>query len=272
MVASVLVLTSGVGLFSALRVMHEPLAHLPRAAGPERSFAIATEAAPAAPAAPFQSRFPADDRPVVEVSADLHALRLDRAEPSTPVDPPPAQSELAAGAASIPEPADTVTPLDPAADSPVEKPTGQFVPVAEMASIELPVPTPDATRAIDPAIAIPLPEAAPPQREVQSSEPAKAKPRPRAAAKAKATRPHPVAKRAVRQHVAARPRRVRRARARSHETAATAEAQSAFPGIPFQDQGFQNPFQSHDAQAQRRAGGGGAMGGPFFPIKGVDPY
>ena len=96
MLASIVVLSGGFGLFASLRVMHEPLTHLPPGAGPPQSFADNTDA-PATPTtvAPFQSRFPADSRPIVQVAADLHALRLDRDETSAPIEPPAAQQEVA---------------------------------------------------------------------------------------------------------------------------------------------------------------------------------
>ncbi len=101
MLASIVVLSGGFGLFASLRVMHEPLTHLPPGAGPPQSFADNTDV-PAAPAivAPFQSRFPADSRPIIQVAADLQALRLDRGETSAPIEPPAAQQAVTADAAA----------------------------------------------------------------------------------------------------------------------------------------------------------------------------
>ena len=50
--------------------------------------------------APFQSRFPADSRPIIQVAADLQALRLDRGETSAPIEPPAAQQAVTADTAA----------------------------------------------------------------------------------------------------------------------------------------------------------------------------
>jgi hypothetical protein len=257
MLVSILVLSGGLGLFAALRVMHEPLTHLPPGAGPPQSFADNTDAT-ATPAilAPFQSRFPADSRPIVQVAADLHALRLDRDETSAPIEPPAAQQEVKADAAAQAQPAevpDSAKALDPATARPESDETPDTA-TSEVASIELPAP--DATRAVDPTEIVPLPKAAPPQTS----------------AKPKATRPRAVAKRAVRQRVASRTRRARRPRARDSGEA-TAAAQPAFPGPPFQDHMFQSQMPAaQNTRSQRRAGGSAPMGGPFLPATAIDPY
>jgi hypothetical protein len=277
MLASIVVLSGGFGLFASLRVMHEPLKHLPPGAGPPQSFADNTEVpAAAAIVAPFQSRFPADSRPIIQVAADLQALRLDRGETSAPIEPPAAQQAVTADTAAQVQTAE-IPDSAMALDSPTVRPASDATPdiatsdtatsdtatpntvTSEIASIELP---PDATRAVDPMEIVPLPKAAP----AQTSAKAKAT-RPRAVA------PRTVAKRAVHQRVATRTRRARRPRAHDSGEAATAAAQPAFPGQPFQDHTFQSQMPApQNTRSQRRAGGSGPMGGPFVPATAIDPY
>ena len=281
MLASILVLSGGFGLFASLRVRHEPLTHLSPSAGPPQLFADnASPSATPAVMAPFQSRFPADSNPTVAV-AEPQAPRIDRDETPAPIEPPAAQAPIEPPAAQPEVTADATTPAQPAEVSDGAKPldlspvspASEATPTpkpesapAEVAAIA--PPDPDTTGTIDPAAVVPLPKAAPPQTSV----------------KVKAPHPQPVAKRAVRQRVAVRTRGARRPRARDRGEAMTVAfpgqtfQNSPFQNSPFQNSAFQNsPFQSpalatHNTRAQRRAGGGAPMGGPFIPASGIDPY
>jgi hypothetical protein len=285
MFASILALSGGFGLFASLRVRHEPLAHLSASAGPPQLFADTTEA-PATPAVtpPFESRFPADRDSTAAVAAEPQPPSTDRIETSAPIEPPASRPEVTANVrvpAQPAEVADGAKPLDLAPDSAKPLELTPVIPANETTPASTPEPAPaevaaiapadpDTTGTIDPAAVVPLPKAAPPQTSV----------------KAKAPHPRPTAKVAVRQPVAAKTRHARRPRARDGGQATAA----AFPGQPFKNSPFQNspnspfqnssfensPFQSaaraHTTRAQRRAGGGVPMGGPFIPASRIDPY
>lgn len=265
MLASILVLSGGFGLFAALRVMHEPLTHLPRTAGPP-PYANASDefAQPRATVAPFQSRFPSDSRPIVQVAADLQALRLDRGETTAPIEPPPAQKEEIAGTpgdAQSAEPPAGAYPLGPV--RPPSAAVTTDTTASAVASIEL--PTPEATRAIDPTEKIPLPRAAPP--------PPTAKASPSRPVQKQAIAKQASPKHGVHRRVAAKTRRARRPRSRNSGEAETAAAPPAFPGSPFQDHLFDNrAATTQGVWSTQRAGGNAPMGGPFVSPTKIDPY
>jgi hypothetical protein len=301
MVASILVLSGGFGLFAALRVIHEPLTHLPPSAGPLQTFAENT--APPVVAVPFRSRFPADAKPVVQVGGDLQALRLDRDDDAAEVEPPAPQPEDKAAAEAQPAtPPDAEQPLA-AADRPSKEGIDDSIAAApavaepmplEIIPTELTADEPTTTEEVPLLIPDPADVADPPKANTPSAAKTSVAKTSASRANAKAKPSRVAAKHDIKhaaQRVAAKVRRTRRPRV---QPAAPAFASppafqaSSLQGQPFQDRAFQDrafqdrasqeqAIQSRTAAAKGRrsrtqAGTNAPMGGPFVSPTGVDPY
>jgi len=239
-VASVVALSCGFGVFAAFRVNHEPLAHLSTATAQLVAASAPPPAATRAAGETFGSRFQLSEAQIAGATAGLPALKLGR---WGGVEPPSAVAMAGPGPeAGAAEPEQAVPVAQPLETEPDAKPDG-----AADASSEPPPAASDTA-----AIEAPTDQAPPVEQATQETLPETTT---TTAAASVAKIHHKIASR---RRLAARAQRARETRARAIAQSNTQN--SAYPQPNFQS--APAPSQSQTVTS-RRSAQTSAVGGPF---------